>query len=233
MLLRHYKDDPVPAVRDRHRRVLRRLLYLAIANHERCIARRVGRPVTRRLVVPSLRGRPGPHTLAVISAAMGALQEPTVELVPAGSFVGERVVASGRFTVAPTGAVTGGHVLLIDDTWTTGSRAQSRRCARRAPRRSPCWWSAAGWPRSSAATPRSCASAAAATTTRIGARSPVGDARDGQATHRAEATVFARRVRSAGVGARAVRTPLRPMATARLALPGAAAADREGEPAPL
>jgi hypothetical protein len=123
MLLRHYKDDPIPAVRARHTTVLRRLLYLALTGHERCLGAAVGTPVSRRIVVPSLRGRAGPHPLSVLAEQMHATTPGAPALQPAAAGTAPRRVSAEHFTL--TGAVTGAHVLLLDDTWTTGSRAQS------------------------------------------------------------------------------------------------------------
>jgi hypothetical protein len=60
-LLQRYKNHPVRAVRERHRMIVNWLLWLGITLHERYIARAVGLPVSRRLVIPSLTRRPGRH----------------------------------------------------------------------------------------------------------------------------------------------------------------------------
>ena len=54
ILLRHYKDDVSAEARAQHARIIRRLLYLAIMKHQKCIEQRVGTSVTSRVAVPSL-----------------------------------------------------------------------------------------------------------------------------------------------------------------------------------
>jgi ATP synthase subunit 6 len=48
-------------------RMLLSRLYLGLIRHEPCIARTVGRPIARRVTVPSLRDRPGVHPFTVTS----------------------------------------------------------------------------------------------------------------------------------------------------------------------
>lgn len=47
ILLRHYKDDLSAAARAAHSRLIRRLLYLAIMKHQKCIETRVDNPSPR------------------------------------------------------------------------------------------------------------------------------------------------------------------------------------------
>jgi hypothetical protein len=128
MLLRHYKDDPVAAVRDRHTSVLRRLLYLGLIRHEPCIARTVGLPIACRVTVPSLRARPGTHPFAALAVALNAVP-PQPALIAAAPGSAPRTVSADHFRVIDR--VTGEHVLVLDDTWTTGARAQSAALALR------------------------------------------------------------------------------------------------------
>jgi hypothetical protein len=73
-------------------------------------------------VVPSGRGRPGPHPLQAL--VRGRLALPWVPLLTRpGADTWGRVLDPGRFC-APR-PVTGKAILLLDDTWTSGGTAQS------------------------------------------------------------------------------------------------------------
>jgi hypothetical protein len=123
-LLWHYKDDPVRTVRERHTLILNWLLYLAISLHERCVGAMVGSPVSVRMTIPSLSGRTGPHPFFALAQWMNAVAG-TVALAPAPGAMCDRVVSDDKFVVAPDTRLDGRHVLLLDDTWTTGSNAHS------------------------------------------------------------------------------------------------------------
>jgi len=76
----------------------------------------------RACVVPSGRGRPGPHPLQAL--VRGCLALPWVPLLARpGADTWGRVLDPGRFC-APR-PLTGQAVLLLDDTWTSGGTAQS------------------------------------------------------------------------------------------------------------
>ena len=73
-------------------------------------------------VVPSGRGRPGPHPLRAL--ARGCLALPWAGLVARpGGDPWARDLDPGRFRAAQS--LTGAAVLLLDDTWTSGGTAQS------------------------------------------------------------------------------------------------------------
>ncbi|KAA1250751.1 amidophosphoribosyltransferase [Mycobacterium simiae] len=131
MVLRHYKDDPSAQARRQHARVLRRLLYLGITRHQACIETLVGQPVSARVAVPSLNRRPGVHPFVALAAAMKATGE-DLTLSPAAGATGERLASATQFEVTSARGLTGQHILVLDDTWTTGSRAQSAALALRA-----------------------------------------------------------------------------------------------------
>lgn len=100
------------------------LVLLFLHQHLACIADRVGGRPTHLVTVPSTRGRPGEHPLA---ALLGQRLGLPVIPVTANARYGaeERQLHRDWFTVQwPTGAGPV-RVLVIDDTWTTGSRAQS------------------------------------------------------------------------------------------------------------
>jgi hypothetical protein len=123
-LLRQYKDNPDARVRRQHGLVLNWLLYLAILLHEGCIGRRAGLAVGCRFAVPSLRGRVGVHPFEVITRQMNATRE-SPRLVASQADTGERVVSADKFKLDPRADLAGQHVLILDDTWTTGANAQS------------------------------------------------------------------------------------------------------------
>jgi orotate phosphoribosyltransferase len=81
----------------------------------------VGQPVSARVVIPSLTNRLGIHPMTSIAESLGLMSD--VALRPALDTRCDRVVDGEKFTV--DGAVTGRHILVLDDVWTTGSNAQS------------------------------------------------------------------------------------------------------------
>ncbi len=107
--------------------LLRALLLVFLRDHGRCLWRAAGMPgPTHVAVVPTARGRPGPHPLRTL--VQGNLAAPWAALVarPGGEQV--RELDPERFRAQ---ALPGARVLLIDDTWTTGSSAQSAAMALR------------------------------------------------------------------------------------------------------
>jgi hypothetical protein len=123
-LLRHYKNDPVRKVRERHSLIINWLVFLGITLHERCIAAAAGRPVSLRLVIPSLTSRPGVHPFLEIARTMNAVGD-SAALVPAPNAMCDRVTGADKFLLQPDLTLEGQHVMVLDDTWTTGSNAQS------------------------------------------------------------------------------------------------------------
>ncbi|PPJ36384.1 amidophosphoribosyltransferase [Nocardia nova] len=130
-LLRHYKDDPMPQVRERMQAIISRILFLGITLHEACIGRVVGQPVSMRVTVPSLRNRCGTHPFADLAAAISAV-DPFAELQAVNHVGDDRPIDAGLFRPNYAAAFRGHHVLVLDDTWVTGSRAQSAALAVRA-----------------------------------------------------------------------------------------------------
>lgn len=125
ILLRHYKDDVSAEARAQHSRVMRRLLYLGIMLHEKCIEKQVGQAVTTRVAVPSLKHRKGPHPFVAMAQGMGALDD-VLALLPTADATPDRVISGNQFSVYPEGiSLSGQHILILDDTWTTGSNTQS------------------------------------------------------------------------------------------------------------
>ena len=81
-------------------------------------------PVNIRVTVPSLGGRSGIHPLTKISDTMQATSE-GCRLLAAPGATSAREVKENQYYVSPANSVRGAHVLVIDDTWTSGSHAQS------------------------------------------------------------------------------------------------------------
>ena len=126
-VLRNYKNHPLRRERERCESIVGEILRLALSIHERCLGTAVGQPISARVVIPSLTSRMGIHPLVSIAESSGLVGD--VVLRPALDARCDRVVDSEKFTVE--GALTGRHVLVLDDVWTTGSNAQSAALALR------------------------------------------------------------------------------------------------------
>jgi hypothetical protein len=132
-MLWQYKSPRTDArVRAEAALTLRALLLGFLRDHGRCLWQAAGiAEPTHLAVVPTARGRPGPHPLrtlvdehlagpwAGLSARRGGEQ---------GGGQQVRDLDPARFRAA---ALQGARVLLLDDTWTTGSSAQSAAMALR------------------------------------------------------------------------------------------------------
>ncbi len=97
------------------------LLLVFLREHGRCLWQRTGlRGPSHLAVVPSGRGRDGPHPLRSLVAPY--LSVPWAALSARPGADRSRDLDPGRFTAA---RLPGAAVLLLDDTWTTGASAQS------------------------------------------------------------------------------------------------------------
>jgi hypothetical protein len=109
------------------------LIQVFIADHGRCLlnAARVS-TFDGAAVVPSTRNRPGPHPLQLLIGSR--LRLPWLQMNANTTIRPEsRSFHENRFSVSePAGRLNGAAVLLLDDTWTTGSRVESASCALRA-----------------------------------------------------------------------------------------------------
>ena len=113
---------------------LRALLLVFLRDHGPCVWRAAGSEwqaagregPTQLAVVPTGRGRPGPHPLRALIAPY--LTAPWAELAARPGGEQARDLDPDRFVAAVR---PGARVLLIDDTWTTGSSAQSAAMALR------------------------------------------------------------------------------------------------------
>jgi hypothetical protein len=112
------------------RTALLALLTVFLRDHCGCVWRLAGGAAPTHLaVVPSVRGRRGPHPLRALTAPVFAL--PWAELVlrpqPDPPDPEDRDLSLELF--AASRPLPRARVLLLDDTWTTGSRAQSAAAA--------------------------------------------------------------------------------------------------------
>jgi hypothetical protein len=131
--VRSYKN-PLPSVECQQN--LQLLVAVASAVHGACMQQRVGRHWDSLTIVPSA-SRPGPdHPVAALARQVRALRGESrrfdLSLGP-GSADPSRTVRADRFVVPAehVDLVEGRHVLLVDDTWTTGSKLQSAAVALR------------------------------------------------------------------------------------------------------
>jgi hypothetical protein len=106
---------------------LRALLLVFLRDHGTCVwqAGGLGFP-TQLAVVPTGRGRPGPHPVRALIGPY--LTAPWAGLAARPGGEEARDLDPDRFTAT---VLPGARVLLIDDTWTTGASAQSAAMALR------------------------------------------------------------------------------------------------------
>jgi predicted phosphoribosyltransferase len=107
------------------------VLWRFLREHERCLARTAGvAGFDLATTVPSNDpARDADHPLRrIVGSDVGATRDRYEPLLArSGTAVTERKVDPGRYN--PTRDLDGESVLLIDDTWTTGSNAQSAAAA--------------------------------------------------------------------------------------------------------
>lgn len=101
------------------------LLAYGVVVHWRCIQRILGVTPDSWAVVPSLSGRQGPHPLTALASRV-MRNIPQVDLRASNSARSPRNFRPENFTVQ---GAAGNHVLLLDDTWTTGGHLQSSSAA--------------------------------------------------------------------------------------------------------
>jgi hypothetical protein len=123
MVMRDYKDHPSAAVRELSEQVLAGVLAECLGRHSSCIEALVGAPIGARTTLPSLTFRAGVHPFSTLISECGLAVDDVLSVAPTATC--HRVVTSDKFEVADPVSVTGRHVLVLDDVWTTGSNAQS------------------------------------------------------------------------------------------------------------
>lgn len=95
---------------------------LFLIDHWTCLTGAIGSPLTHVATVPSTKGRSGPHPLELILSRRTRL--PAIDATANPAYSSEdRDFRPDRFTI--NHPIPGSRVLLLDDTWTTGSRIQS------------------------------------------------------------------------------------------------------------
>ncbi|WP_460697349.1 ComF family protein [Nocardia thraciensis] len=122
-VLRQYKDNVDARARERYARTVLGVLYAGLALHERCLEVVVGEPVSSRVTVPSSKGRLGVHPFTDIARRINAVSGPP--MLSTVRRADDRHPDGERFRVRSPQAVRGRHVLVLDDTWTSGASAQS------------------------------------------------------------------------------------------------------------
>ncbi|MEV8512861.1 hypothetical protein [Dactylosporangium sp. NPDC051484] len=104
-------------------RSLSALGIMFLRQHWKCLAEAAGGPLTHATIVPSTRGRRGPHPVEIILASRVGL--PMLQAMTSSAYSSEdRDFHRDRFFVPP-GRAAKARVLLLDDTWTNGGRLQS------------------------------------------------------------------------------------------------------------
>lgn len=100
------------------------LLALALTGHRRCIETQVGYGISAWTTIPSTQGRPGDHPIRDIArqAQPAGIEVALAHRCPP---IIDRSYQPERWQVPSSEVVAGRHVLVIDDTWTSGGRAQS------------------------------------------------------------------------------------------------------------
>jgi hypothetical protein len=107
---------------EEHRRIVGLLLGLALERHTKCAGRLGGSPVTHWATVPSLPAKPGEHPLRGLALGHGPGTE--IPLTATARVQQPRIVNPEHFACGVS-LPADSHVLVIDDTWTTGGHAQS------------------------------------------------------------------------------------------------------------
>lgn len=115
-MMHRYKDpSPLPE----HTAPVQLLIVAGVHFHGRCAGRLAGSPITRWARVPSLHGRLT-HPLADLVRPWAPWAE---YLLTALNSASPREVRRDHFQ--GTEVLSGDHVLIVDDTWTTGAQLQS------------------------------------------------------------------------------------------------------------
>ncbi len=125
-----YKSARIPPpARESAARLLRALLLLFLRDHGPCLWRQagIGGP-TALAVVPTGRGRPGPHPLSLLVRDYLDLPWAALTARPGHGHDSDRELDPSRYAA---GVSPEARILLLDDTWTTGSSAQSAAMALR------------------------------------------------------------------------------------------------------
>lgn len=130
-MMRGYKSQSIPQAT--HWQTVALMSALALIGHVSCPGQLVGMPINAWATVPSLPPKPAMpvHPLHDIVQQLARPGASEVRLQAAVGVTAPRGINRDHFTVSD-GATPGQHVLLIDDTWTSGGHAMSAALALRA-----------------------------------------------------------------------------------------------------
>jgi hypothetical protein len=122
-VLRRYKDARGSRQQIRDREAIAELVAGFLRRHQACLAAG-GEPYDLLTTVPSTQGRLGPHPLTRAVRTDPWLSAHHQELLVRGpASLGHARASDLGFL--PCRAVDGARIVVLDDTWTTGARAQS------------------------------------------------------------------------------------------------------------
>lgn len=124
-LMYGYKSSPPSAVLVRR---IASLAAVALRGHVHCASKLVGIPCTHWATVPSLQNVGSAHPFRAILHGF-AKHDSEIEVIATDAVKGltkqERRTYNPSFYALANGVPPGAHVMLVDDTWTSGSHAQS------------------------------------------------------------------------------------------------------------
>jgi phosphoribosylpyrophosphate synthetase len=123
-VLRHYKDSQDAGVRAELTTRAAALLYRFLGNHRECIEGAAGRDWDLVTSIPSTGGRHGKHPLERIILMLSSIRDEYEATLRPGSAALDHNAASDD-GLEVTADVEGRAVLIVDDTFTSGARAQS------------------------------------------------------------------------------------------------------------
>lgn len=116
----HGYKRPTPS--HEHHRVVSTLVQLGIYEHKKCADRILGVEAKRWATVPSTKGRTA-HPFRSILHEL-ELGEAEIVVSPSPTVTPTRDITPGNY-VLDSPVPEGGHVMVLDDTWTSGGHAQS------------------------------------------------------------------------------------------------------------
>jgi hypothetical protein len=128
-MMRGYKDPKFP--QGGHWQTVALLAALGLRGHINCPGVIQGTPVTAWATVPSLPPKPSDHPLNDIVRRLARPGATEIVLRGTDAVANPRTINAAHFSVLNSDAANGRHVLLIDDTWTSGGHVTSAAMALR------------------------------------------------------------------------------------------------------
>lgn len=128
-MMRGYKNPSIP--KDSQWQTVALMAALGLRGHISCPGKILGSPVTAWATVPSLPPKSSAHPLSEIVRLLARPGSVEIVLQGSPSVTNPRGINAGHFSIAH-GLAAGQHVLLIDDTWTSGGHVMSATAALRA-----------------------------------------------------------------------------------------------------